>query len=285
MEAKLRRAAEMAARSKWVRMGAMPYKIALPLVLQRLGQTRFVSCRTFFNKPMRVVLPEPVSTTIWRYGAFEPEVAMFLLSELREGDTFIDVGGHFGFFSLLGAELVGAVGKTLTLEPMPATRELLSANLADFVQSGRSQIIPVAAGETTGESVFKDFGLVGSAFATSEAPRNDRLQACTDQRVIVNTLDNIVEAHEVGQCALIKIDAENSEEQVITGATKTIGTLRPALIVEMGDSRGEATSRSLALIEMLERRGYTPFELRNWEIQPHEKQDFYTHLNLLFRPA
>jgi len=233
---------------------------------------------------MRLVLPEPVSTTIWRYGFFEEDVSFYMLTQLREGDTFIDVGGHFGFFSLLAAELVGPSGRTVTFEPMPQTRRLLSENLADYIDAGSSEIVPMAAGRFPGELEFKDFGLVGSAFATSADARHATLKASGNVKVTVDTIDNVAGALSLDRCDLIKIDAENAEEEVIAGAAEVIKTLRPALIVEMGDSVGSRDSRSLAIIELLCQQGYEVYEFRHWQIRPHIKRRSYTHQNLLFKP-
>ena len=95
----------------------IPLRLAWPYVLGRVKQQQQVLATLFFGKRMLVILPEPVSVRIWRYGVFEPDVAFYLITCLRAGDTFIDIGGHFGFFSMLGRELVGQDGTVVTFEP------------------------------------------------------------------------------------------------------------------------------------------------------------------------
>jgi len=57
---------------------------------------------------------------------YEPETTMLLLSVLRPGDRFVDVGGHVGYFSVIGSKAVGVTGEVVTFEPAPSNyRRLL----------------------------------------------------------------------------------------------------------------------------------------------------------------
>ena len=59
---------------------------------------------------MHIVLPEVVSSDIYRFGFIEPNVARSIIKFVSKNDV-IDVGAHFGFFTILMAELVGSEGK------------------------------------------------------------------------------------------------------------------------------------------------------------------------------
>ena len=48
---------------------------------------------------------------------YEPDTCSLLTSVLRDGDTFVDVGTHVGFFSSLAASLVGNDGRVVSFEP------------------------------------------------------------------------------------------------------------------------------------------------------------------------
>lgn len=63
-------------------------------------------------------------------GAFyEPETTLLLLSVLRPGDRFVDVGGHIGYFSVIASQVVGAEGRVFTFEPAPANYTRLVRHL------------------------------------------------------------------------------------------------------------------------------------------------------------
>jgi predicted methyltransferase len=77
---------------------------------------------------MEVQLPESMSEQLVRFGLIEPDVTAYLLALLRFGDSFIDVGAHYGYHSLLAAQLVGPRGYVHAFEPTPSTRQVLMTN-------------------------------------------------------------------------------------------------------------------------------------------------------------
>lgn len=247
---------------------------------QKTGTTRFVNAKTFFNRIMRVVPPEPISVRVWRYGIFESDVAFYLISCLRESDTFIDIGGHFGFFSMLGRELVGANGTVITFEPMPSTREILTHNLEKNAGPAKQHIIAAAAGEKTGKLNFQDFGLKGSAFATSGTARNENYNAVGTVDVNVFTVDNVVDELGLLDCKVMKIDAENAELAVVKGAVNMITTLKPHIILETGDDN-DGQHLSKPVIELLFSLGYKAYEFNNWALRQHNLSETYGYQNLL----
>lgn len=280
--ARLKQGAALAARRRTERFLRLPWRLVYPYLLWAIGLLRKELATTFYSRQICIVLPEPVSVRIWRYGIFEPDVAFYLLSVLRPGDVFIDIGGHFGFFSMLGRELVGSMGAVVTFEPMPATREILTENMQKNAAPTRHYLIPAAAGASSGKLMFKDFGLAGSAFATSSAERSAGLKFAGNVQVDVRTVDSVVEELELMSLRLMKIDAENAEYDVLQGALSTLRRLRPAIIIETGDS---AVSSSRRVVDTLLAEGYRPFEFHDWMIRPHKVTETYGYLNLLMIPT
>ncbi len=82
----------------------------------------------FFGGSMTVVLPEVISEQIYSYGFFDEIVTGVALRAVREGDVVIDVGAHFGYFTLLFAHLVGESGRVVSFEPTPSTFSVLRKN-------------------------------------------------------------------------------------------------------------------------------------------------------------
>jgi FkbM family methyltransferase len=60
----------------------------------------------------------------------ERETIEAALSPLRAGDTFLDVGSHYGTYAVLASKLVGPTGKVIAVEPHPESLEILRENLA-----------------------------------------------------------------------------------------------------------------------------------------------------------
>src|SRR5712692_7132722 len=129
-EQRLRCAVQRANRSGIGRLAPHPWKLVYPQLLLKIGVRHARSAKTFWGGSLDIVLPEAVSTQIWCYGFFEEDVCLFLRRSLRPGMVVIDVGAHFGFFSLLASELVGSEGRIVAVEPMPETFGRLARNVA-----------------------------------------------------------------------------------------------------------------------------------------------------------
>lgn len=55
---------------------------------------------------------------MWR-RTYQPEIAIAMRRYLRKGSTFVDVGANVGYFSAIGADLVGSRGSVIAFEPVP----------------------------------------------------------------------------------------------------------------------------------------------------------------------
>jgi FkbM family methyltransferase len=242
-----------------------------------------IYANAFFGRQIRVVLPEMVSNVIWQKGYFEEDVCYYFLNLLGPGDTCIDIGGHFGFFSMLARELVGPEGTVVTFEPMPRTRAILAENMERNAGPATHYLIPAAAGAGPNKLTFKDFGLIGSAFATSDEQRSAAVTLVGKVEVDVRTVDAVVSELGLSSLKLMKIDAENAEYDVVQGSLVTLRTLRPALILEAGDASGKvgATRR---VLDVVTAEGYVPYEFHRWTLRPHAITERYGYQNLLMVP-
>ena len=101
-------------------------------LLRKLNINKFVFAKTFWDRSMLVVIPEVVSSDIYRFGFIEPNVARSIIKFVSKNDVVIDVGAHFGFFTILMAELVGSKGKVHSFEPIPSTFNVLKKNTDSF---------------------------------------------------------------------------------------------------------------------------------------------------------
>ena len=110
---------------------------------------------------MLVVLPEVVSSDIYRFGFIEANVARSIIKFVSKNDVVIDVGAHFGFFTILMAEIVGSKGEVHSFEPIPSTFNVLKRN-ADFCQN--IKINKQAIWRNNDHLYLNDYGLNASAF-------------------------------------------------------------------------------------------------------------------------
>jgi FkbM family methyltransferase len=189
-----------------------------------------------------------VAPGIVRDGVIEPWTNEVVLSVLREGDTFVNVGANFGYYALLGAQRVGRPGAVYAIEANPYVFPYL---VKSAFWSGFPDVIrmfnAVAAGPdqdgTKTEFVFDPQFIGGGGMASianyafrpiTEAfwtganiaeTLNENRQFTTKAlyckvEAECRTIDSMVPAS--AKVDVMLIDAEGSECFVIAGAKETI---------------------------------------------------------------
>lgn len=149
----------------------------------------------------------------WEYAE-----TTFIRNHLKAGQKFLDVGANIGWFTLLGADLVGPTGKVQAFEPRPATLDHLRQTIAYNRLDDVVTIHPVALGakedvlELAWERGTGNPG--GSALATAHHPA---AQTDTYERVQVRVaaLDDYLPDFTPD---LIKMDIEGAEPFFVKGA-------------------------------------------------------------------
>ncbi|MEL7430886.1 MAG: FkbM family methyltransferase, partial [Pseudomonadota bacterium] len=264
-------AIERSKRTRLNRLLVNPVRSLVPVAARKAGFQRVINCPTFWGGTFTGVVPEDVSTLIWRQTFFDHTVCRSMLSVLKSGDGFIDVGAHFGFFSLLAAKLVGKSGFVESVEAMPSTFERLNHNISANAEGGSISLHNVAAHEEESELAFRDFGLLNSSLNSHKSPRNPRLGRTTDYPEIPVKgipLDSIIDATRQAKIAAVKIDAESSELQVLRGMSDIIKQSKPVLIIEISGMDEQTSAQSSAIIDHLAPSGYRPYKWVDGDLQP-----------------
>ena len=188
----------------------------------------------FWGGSMEVDIRETVSSEIFIHGVYEVELSAFFHQYLKPGQTFVDVGAHFGYFSLLAAHRVGATGRVVSIEPSECTSWRLYRNIQNHKQATLHQ---VAAWEKEDILTLQDYGPLYSAFNSIGERRiheSAPLVKATPFQVRAVALDDFfAEINVVPD--VIKIDAESAELQVLRGLDKTLTNRRPLVTIEVGD--------------------------------------------------
>jgi FkbM family methyltransferase len=278
----------VANRPRWQRMLWRPERVVRShlqtAVARVLGRPLEVSARTFWGERMRVAVPEIVARQILRYGFYEEGLTRMLLTLLRPRMTFVDVGAHVGYYSLLAAHIVGQNGRVLAFEPMPATFDLLRRNTNHRPNVRRIQ---AAVFSDSGTLQLFDHGLEFSAYASFTKPRLRRdAPAQTSIAARSVKLDEFL-GDLRGAPLFVKIDVESAEAHVLKGMCQVIDELRPVISLEVGDFDLPDVPRSRQLIDVITARGYRVFEYGT-PAEPlcvHKPRDRYGYDNLVFVPT
>ncbi|MEZ0344650.1 MAG: FkbM family methyltransferase [Caldimicrobium sp.] len=219
--------------NKFIKVIKSPVRMFIPNFMEKIGLTKTVKAKTFFEEEMFVVLPEIVSRTIFRYGLYEPYLTYVLLHYLDKGMNFIDVGAHLGYYSLLARKLVGESGEVHCFEPTPSTYSILIKNLGKYKNIYANN---QALWSESGKIKIRDYGIVFSAFNSIFSPRlpEGKINNFQETEIECLTLDEYVLKKNI-KPNFIKIDAESAEFQILKGSIQTINLYKPIISLEVGD--------------------------------------------------
>jgi FkbM family methyltransferase len=144
---------------------------------------------------------------------------------LSAGDWAIDVGANIGHYAKRFSDLVGAHGRVIAFEPVPATFELLAANAAQFDYPNVT-LLNLAASDAT-----RVFGMTIPDFdsglknyygaALTSAPSALQVMCCPIDALALP-----------GPVRVLKVDAEGHDAIVIRGAWGLIQSRRPTIVIE-----------------------------------------------------
>ncbi len=157
-------------------------------------------------------------------GCYEPELTKAVESFLRPGDTFVDVGANEGWFSTIGARVVGPSGMVIAAEPQERCWSAIHRNFTenDFLNY---RIVPCAIGETEGATDIILYPSLNGEASTLVSQR--RRNHFPRQRTKIIRLDTVVDRLGITSARLVKIDCEGFELNVLKGAK---GALRAGRI-------------------------------------------------------
>lgn len=152
----------------------------------------------------------PAATGNLYCGLHEYYDMSFLLHFLRPEDLFVDIGANIGSYTVLASAHVGA--HSFSFEPVPSTFSHLIQNIKLNQIEGKVTPLNIALGNQKGDINF-----------TADYDAANHVATKDEQNVIkvpVETLDAILK--DQNRPALLKIDVEGFETEVIKGASKTL---------------------------------------------------------------
>jgi FkbM family methyltransferase len=271
--------------SKLYKVLTIPRRLAYARWTRLVGRPAKTAARTFWGEQMTLVLPEPVSTTIYQYGFLEYDLSRAFIECIKPGMTFFDVGAHFGYFTCLASHLVGPSGQVHSFEPTPSTYAILSENAAAR-RNVRTNNVAAYSQSTT--LTFNDFGLAYSAFNSMSSARLDEDQRAqlkpTSYQATTITLDEYVQ-QSGAKPDVIKIDAESSELDILLGMDNILSEIKPIISLEVGDYGLEGVASSASVVQHLIGKNYRPHEWRDGALRLHIQRADYRFGNLLFIPV
>jgi len=171
------------------------------------------------------------------------------LEDLKPGETFLDVGCHYGIFSIFGAKLVGPQGQVFSVEPHPGALKILQGNI-DLNHSSNVKVVQAALSEVEG-SIPLSYNENG---AGPKGP-NDPESSVHHVRSLPG---DALFTDGVRVPAAIKIDVEGHEFSVLKGLATTLSNNHcRRLCVEVHPDLLPSGVTKDAIVAFIENRGFT----------------------------
>ncbi len=224
---------------------------------------------------------------------YESETSNFIGAILQPGDSFIDIGAHVGYFSMLASHLVGAGGAVFSFEPELANY----ARLLEHIDiNGATNVRPLHMAVGASPSVAEFFVNADNdgghaLWEVGRHPFNERSrQAPQSRKVFVTSLDHLFEGRDLRTLKAIKMDAEGAEFAILVGGRDLLRRHRiPFIIAEINrfalESMGASERHLRALMTELGYETYLfqPGQTFLQRLQPDDTPETNYVFNVLFR--
>ena len=209
-------------------------------------------------------------------GRTERALLDWFTQNVHQGETWLDIGAHYGYTTIALGRLVGPRGRVFTFEPVPAT--------AGCVDQGRalndlSQVVVVPLGLGNVETMaFKRLALT-RGMADSTLP--DAASSWFVNAGIAR-FDWLWPAINGGNGAIhgVKIDVQGMELETLDGMRDVLARWRPRIVLELhaGVSRD-------AVLSLLRELGYSSEALAIEPVRGERTPQFLDNHSYAFHPA
>lgn len=194
-------------------------------------------------------------------GRTERPLLEWFAKNVKLGETWLDIGAHYGYTAIALSRLVGMQGRVFAFEPTPATLAQLVANVMLNGFNG-VHLNQKAVSEKSGTSLLYLY----KQNSLNSLARQDWMGQPLGQIAIETvTLDEYVSEQALPRVDLIKIDVEGAEILVLKGARQLLnGPNPPVVICEFSDKTTHGFGYDATeLRQFLEDQGY---KLYRWEL-------------------
>ena len=246
--------------------------------LKAKARYMFGICDVAAPRPGWVIRCHPLCPEQFSVFCKDPEQAVELedfISFCTAGMKFLDVGAHWGFFSLAAARFGGSEVRGLAIEASPAAAGVCRRNLALNGLGKVVTVITAAAGAQAGELEMLTTGAGGADyFVVPDESRPDTI------RVPQITMDATCRQYAF-EPTHIKIDVEGWEGEVLDGAEELIRKCKPTIFLELHGSILEKRGQDpRAVLAKLKRLGYGEFVQMGKPLKTSELEE--RHFNARF---
>jgi len=205
-------------------------------------------------------------------GKTEEALLDWFAKNVRQGETWLDIGAHYGYTTIALCKLVGAAGHVYAFEPMLNTAGCVSRTR--FLNGlPQSTVVPIALGNKADlavETLLAVRGMIDSTLQETEGFR---------ESFLISRLDWLWPKISPPNSRIdgVKIDVQGMEIDVLEGMVEVARKYRPKLLVEL--HAGVSRQKFLDVIASM---GYLPRGVP-LEPLPGETDPVYADSTYLFQ--
>jgi len=194
-----------------------------------------------------VHLGELVGSIYFERDSYEPVTTRFVMKHLKPGQTFIDIGANYGYFTMLAASLVSENGKVVAFEANPNLQTMARRSSERNGFQGRVISADVALSDSNQDKATFYVSTNPSQMGISTMhPWQGHLNAgnlSLQNTITIRTVcfDDWVKNAELKTIDMIKLDVEGSELQVLRGMKASLLRHKPAYIISETSLDGEVS--------------------------------------------
>ncbi len=189
-------------------------------------------------------------------GVWETQETAYLIMTLLPGQTFVDIGAHVGYFSVLASKRLGPTGTVIAFEPEARNLDLLERNLWRN-GCGNAVVVPHACSDRSEAlSLVLDEENRGAHYLVPPGHGDVAVSCVRPDQVLPDAVD------------VVKIDAQGYDHEVVSGLSRT-WTACPDLVIMVELSYGELDRRGIEPVVVLGGYEEMGFELAMFDAGGH----------------
>ncbi|MBE9219658.1 FkbM family methyltransferase [Dolichospermum flos-aquae] len=188
-------------------------------------------------------------------GSTEPLTTAFYQKVLKPGDTYVDVGTHVGYHTLIARQLIGDQGLVVAVEPQPYNCHKILRNWIANKYENLQLRVAAAGNQDQYISLYAQSASDSARLSVKPNNINDLSQVFY---VPMITLETLFKELKLTRVKLLKIDVEGFELEVIHGILNKLDIVENILI-EILTPFDKFSSREKEIFSLLKSHS---FELR-----------------------
>lgn len=252
-----------------------PVKLRIIFAIAQLFFSRGVPMRHITGASIFAMPTDFIGWSIIKTGSYEPRTIALMHSLISNGGTFVDVGANFGLLSSVAVTIEGV--SVISIEAHSGNFERLRQTRRASVHSENWMLFNCAISNNRDFVEIEEYR-VGNSGMHRVAASNSKTSS-NSFRVACRTLSELIDAEDLAEIKVLKIDVEGYEFQVLQGLSFDKSPRPKNIILEFTDYGSRFGYSRKDVYDHLIAAGY---ELRDISGARKELSDSFMEDNALF---